>query len=90
MVNKPCHWVCKPAYLVPVASQDKLGALRQEGHPALKMGDVGGGSLISPDGVAPSQMVGVSAFVILPCTIKVQKKIFFWHRFTWVVQEKGL
>jgi len=26
-------WVCKPAYLVPVPSQDKVGGLRQEGHP---------------------------------------------------------
>jgi len=40
-----------------------------------KNGNDGGGSLISPDGVAPSQMVGVSASVIFPCTIKVQKKI---------------
>jgi len=27
-------------------------------------------ALISPDGVAPSQMVGVYASLILPCTIK--------------------
>ena len=27
-------------------------------------------ALVSPDGVAPSQMVGVSASVNLPCTIK--------------------
>ena len=33
-INEPHHWVCKPAYLVPVASQDKVGGLRQEGHPA--------------------------------------------------------
>ena len=41
----------------------------------VKMGDDGGGSLISPDGVAPSRMVVVSASVIFHCTIKVQKKI---------------
>ena len=35
---EPRHWVCKPAYLVPALSQDKLGALRQEGHPAQKWG----------------------------------------------------
>ena len=29
-----CEWVCKPVYLVPVPSQDKVGGLRQEGHPA--------------------------------------------------------
>jgi len=39
------------------------------------MGGDGGGLPISLDGVAPSRMVGVSAFVIFPCTIKVQKKI---------------
>jgi len=34
------------------------------------VGDEGGGSLISPDGVAPSRTVGVSASDIFPCTIK--------------------
>jgi len=29
---QPSHWVCKPAYLVPVPSQDKLEGLWQEGH----------------------------------------------------------
>jgi len=38
-----------------------------------KNGDDAGGSLISPDGVAPSRMVSVSASVIFPCTIKIQK-----------------
>jgi len=37
------------------------------------MGDDRGGLLISPDGVAPSRMAGVSASVIFACTIKVQK-----------------
>jgi len=32
--NIVCHRVCKPAYLVPVPSQDKLGGMCQEGHPA--------------------------------------------------------
>ena len=47
---------------------------RQEGHPACKK--VGGWwrwALISPDGVAPSRMVGVSASVNLPLHHKVQK-----------------
>jgi len=52
------------------------------------MGDVGGGLLISPDGVAPGHMVSVSAFVIFSCTTEVQK-IFFWHWLTWIVLEKG-
>jgi len=30
--------VCKPAYLMPVPSQDKVGGLRQEGHSGIKMG----------------------------------------------------
>ena len=41
----------------------------------IKMEDVRGGSLISLDGMASSRTVGVSASVILPCTIKVHKKI---------------
>jgi len=32
-----------------------------------------GGSLISLDGVAPIRMVGVSASVIFPCTIKSKR-----------------
>jgi len=36
--------------------------------------DAGGGSLISPDGVAPSRIVGVSASVIFPCTIKPRRR----------------
>jgi len=58
---------------VPVPSQDKLGGLRQEGHPAQKWGDDGDGSLISSEGVAPSWTVAVSTSVIFPCTIKIQK-----------------
>jgi len=33
-VEESSDWACKPAYLVPVTSQDKLGGLRQEGHTA--------------------------------------------------------
>jgi len=35
---EPSHWVCKPAYLVPVPSLDKVGGLWQEGHPAFSGG----------------------------------------------------
>jgi len=54
------------------------------------MGDGGGGrwALLSPDGVAPSQMVGESASVGLPLHHKVQK-FLFWHRLTRGVPEKG-
>ena len=46
----------------------------QEGHPAYK--NHGGWwrwAMVSPDGVAPSRMVGVSASVSLPLYHKVQK-----------------
>jgi len=72
-ICEPSHWVCKRAYLVRVPSQDKVAGLWQEGHPASKWGDDGGGSPISPDGVAVSRMVGVSASVIFRCTIKFEK-----------------
>jgi len=46
----------------------------QEGHPACKkMGVWWRWALVSPDGVAPSRMVGVSASVNLPLHYKVQK-----------------
>ena len=38
------------------------------------MGDDGGGSRISPDGVTPSRIVGVSASDVFPCTIKSRKR----------------
>jgi len=40
----------------------------------IKMGGDGGGPLISPDGVAHIQIVGVSAAVIFHCTIKSRRK----------------
>jgi len=47
---------------------------RQEGHPARKKyGGWWGWALVSPDGVAPSRMVSVSASVNLPLYHKVQK-----------------
>jgi len=45
-------------------------------------------ALASPDGVVPSQMVGVSASVNLPLRHKVPK-FLFWHQLTWIVPEKG-
>ena len=45
-------------------------------------------ALVSPDGVAPSWMVGVSASVNLPLHHTVQK-FLFWHWLTQVVPEKG-
>jgi len=58
---------------VPVPSQDKLGGLQQKGIWRKNGGGDGGGSLISSDGVAPIQIVGVSASVIFPCTIKSRR-----------------
>ena len=47
---------------------------RQEGHPPVKnMGGWWRWALVSPDGVAPSRMVGVSASVNLSLHHKVQK-----------------
>ena len=40
----------------------------------VKMGDEGGGSLISPDEVVPSRIVGVSASIIFPCIIKSRRR----------------
>jgi len=34
LVENYFHVVCKPAYLVPVQSQDEFGGLCQEGHTA--------------------------------------------------------
>jgi len=45
-------------------------------------------TLVNPDGVAPSRMVGMSASVNFPLYRNVQK-FLFWHRFTQVVPEKG-
>jgi len=63
----PNCWVCKPAYLVPIPSQDKLGGLWQNG------GDDGGGAPISLDGVASSWIVGASAFIIFPLLNTTEK-----------------
>jgi len=63
---------------------------RQEGHPACKKyGGWWKWALVSPDGVVPIQMVGVSACVNLPLHHKVwcQKSSL---RLTRVVPEKGL
>jgi len=47
---------------------------RQEGHPACnKWGGWWRWALVSPDGVAPSRMVGVSASVRLPLHHKVPR-----------------
>jgi len=47
---------------------------RQEGHlPVKNMGGWWRWALVSPDGVVPSQMVGMSASVNLPLHHKVQK-----------------
>jgi len=46
---------------------------RQEGHPDRKNGGWWRWALVSPDGVAPSRMVGESACVNLPLHHKVQK-----------------
>ena len=52
----------------------KLLVGRQEGHPACKKyGGMVEVALVSPDGVAPSRMVGLSAFLNLSVHDEVQK-----------------
>ena len=49
---------------------------RQEGHLAhKKYGGWWRWALVSPDGVAPSRMVSVSASVNLPCTVKSRSSL---------------
>jgi len=45
-------------------------------------------ALVSPDGVAPSRMVCVSASVNLP--LHHSQEVLFCHQLTRVVPEKGL
>ena len=64
------HFIFHPAF-----SALTMFVWRQEGHPACEK--IWGGwwrwALVSPDGVVPSRMVGVSASVNLPLHHKVQK-----------------
>ena len=53
------------------------------------MGDDGGGSLISLDGVAPSRMVGVFASVIFPWTIKSRRSFLLVPAHPGSPREKG-
>jgi len=69
---KPSLQVCNPAHLVPVSSQDKLGGLQQEGYPALKWGDDGGGGIDGPYVVASSRIVGALASIFFPTLHKIQ------------------
>jgi len=50
--SQPSQRVCKPAYLVPVPSQDRLGGLCQEWHTAYKWWGDRDGAPISLDWVA--------------------------------------
>jgi len=80
---------CKPAYLMPVPSQDQIGRVAAGRASSVKWGDEGGGLLISPDGAAPRQIVDVSASDISPCTIKSRRSFFFWHWLTGWSWKKG-
>jgi len=54
------------------------------------MGDEGGESLISPDGVVPSRIVAMTASDISHCSRRRSpEEDFFWHQLTRVVPEKG-
>jgi len=61
-------------FMLPAFSALTLLVGQQEGHPVYKkMGGWWRWALVSPDGVALSRMVGVSASVNLPLHHKVQK-----------------
>jgi len=88
---KPSHRIHKPAYLVPVPSQDKLGGLCQEGHPAWKwwVWQRWEHQLVWM-GWQSIQIVGVSASVIFILHQKIQKtaKFTVWYQLTRVVPDK--
>jgi len=46
---------------------------QQEGHPACKKPWGLWGGAVSLVGVAPTRTVGISASIIVPCSIKIQK-----------------
>jgi len=77
-LNRPCVAAMR-LYVKLLLSLVAFSALtplagRQEGHPACKrMVGWWRWALVSPDGVAPSQMVGMSASVNLPMHHEVQK-----------------
>jgi len=63
-------------YLSQAGYIGRVAAGRESG---VIMGYDGGGLLISPDGVAPSRIVGVSASIIFPCTILIPYCYFCRH-----------
>jgi len=42
-------------------------------RPVKNLGGCGGGGTVSPVGMAPTWTVGISACIIFPCSIKIQK-----------------
>jgi len=66
--------ICSPAYSCACPKPGKIGRVAAGRASRFKMGDDGGGSLISLDRVAPNRMVSVSASVIFPCTIKSRRR----------------
>jgi len=66
-------YILKCLYALVAFSGLTLLVGRQEGHPACKNGGWWRWALVSPDGVASSQIVSVSASVNLPLHHKVQK-----------------
>jgi len=55
----------------------------------MKMGDKGGGSLISLDGVVPHRIVGLCLPLISSLAPQSPEEDFFWHQLTQVVLDKG-
>jgi len=65
--------IYKPALFGACPRPGQIGRDAAERAFSVKMGDDGGWGTDSPDGVASRRIVGASASVIFPCTIKSRR-----------------
>jgi len=90
LCTEPRHWVCKPAYLVPVPRWDKVVGLRQEGYLVWKWGMMEVGRWLVRMQWRPARWL-----MCLPLLFSLVHEspedffLFFWHQLTRVVPEKG-
>jgi len=89
-LNQPSNWICKPAYLVPVPSEDKLGGLASKGIRLKNGGMAEMGAPISLDGVT----VHLDCWCVCLCYLHFvpenpeDGKKYFWNQLTWVALNK--
>jgi len=69
------HWICNPAYFVPVPSQDKLGGLHRKGIQHKNGGVMEVGALIVQMGWHPARLSVCLPLLSSFCTIKPRR----WH-----------